>query len=122
MHPRLARRFARIESQRRDLVRRIEGLPAGAGRRQPSEEAWSISQVIQHLAQADELSVDYIAKKMQGGDEVPRAGLGAAFRALLLETVLASPLKFKAPARLSGAPPTPLEVSANSPEAQKLRQ
>ncbi len=105
----LLRQFERLEEDKSRLLRRTEGLDDAKLNQSPGENQWSVIQVFCHLMRAEELSLDYIQKKIKDRSRLQKAGLGSALRSAALALFLRSPLRFKAPAR-----------SAEVPEAQDL--
>lgn len=99
----LLARFSKLEAQRSALLRVLEGLPAERLERQPKPGAWSVAQVVLHLAIAEEGVMNYIDKKRSVGGHGP-VGAMAPVRLALLNTALALPLKFKAPAVVATVP------------------
>lgn len=92
----LLARFSKLEAQRSALLRSLEKEAPQRLEQAPHAGAWSVAQVILHLAMADEGLIDHIDRKIAfGGHGEPSAG--APFRLALLKIALASPLKFKAP-------------------------
>lgn len=63
-----------------------------------SNGGWSALQNVHHLILAEEGSLRYVQKKMNAAAEtLPKAGLGAAWRAFVIRFYLGLPFKFKAP-------------------------
>lgn len=92
----LLARFSKLEAQRSALVRMLEKEAPKRLEQAPSAGAWSVAQVIVHLAMADENLISYVDRKIAvGGHAAP--GLSAPFRLAFLKVALASPIKFKAP-------------------------
>lgn len=100
----LLRQFAKAEVERRALLARLEPLPPHVLERSPSPGAWSVAQVIAHLALAEARSVDYLEHKLRSGEHAPVDGLSGP-RLLLLRGALRLPLRFKAPAVVATLPP-----------------
>jgi len=96
--------FDRLEATRERILRRLGGLDRALLNRPPARGGWSALQVLHHVMTAETVTLDYIGKKMKAGADLPRAGLVSRLRLLVLRVVLASPLRFKAPARSAGVP------------------
>jgi uncharacterized damage-inducible protein DinB len=102
-HP-LDKAFARLEALKEDLKQAISHLDDVAFKQPEAPGKWSLSQVLMHLIQAEESSLNYLQKKILGIDALPKAGLDAAFRLRILYLSQALPLKFKAPAVVAKPP------------------
>jgi hypothetical protein len=100
----LLARFSKLEAQRSALLRVLEGETPERLEKAPKPGAWSVAQVILHLAIAEEGVINYIDKKRSVGGHGP-VGAMAPLRLALLNTALALPLKFKAPAVVATVPP-----------------
>lgn len=100
----LLRRFAKAEVERRALLDKLEHVPASVLERQPGPAAWSVAQIIAHLALAEARSLDYLEHKLRSGDHVPVDATSGS-RLLLLRAALRLPLRFKAPAVVATLPP-----------------
>ena len=96
MLPPLRRRFDRLERQRAELLAELARRTDAALRYQPSPEAWSTLQVIEHLVIAEESILALAARRAP--KPVPfmeRLGTGVRLRALYL--ALASNRRFRVP-------------------------
>ncbi len=71
----------------------------------PRPGAWTVAQVITHIAIAEEGSLAYLTKKHAGGRHKP-ASASAPFRLALLNLAISLPLKYKAPAIVADVPAT----------------
>lgn len=67
----------------------------------PSENEWSISQVIEHLIESETGTNKYINYKLKNVDEQPKAGLKSFVSSKVLNKKLKSNEKFKVPSVLS---------------------
>lgn len=99
----LLARFSKLEAQRSALLRVLEGETSERLEQQPKPGTWSVAQVILHLAIVEEGVLNYVDKKRSLGGHGP-VGPFAPLRLALLNTALALPLKFKAPAVVATAP------------------
>jgi uncharacterized damage-inducible protein DinB len=97
-------RFSTLERQRMAILKGIASSDPGLLAKEPTAGAWSVAQVILHLAIAEEGVINYIDKKRSVGGHGPVGAL-APVRLALLNTALALPLKFKAPAVVATVPP-----------------
>ena len=101
---RLLMEFTRLESGREGLLRRVERIPIERLEAQPKPGAWSVAQVVAHLAVAEETSLAYLRKKLHHGGHRPVTVIGA-LRLLTLDLALSSPVRWKAPRIIADIPP-----------------
>jgi DinB superfamily len=100
----IVRRFERLEATRERVLRRLEGHDRATLNRPPARGGWSALQVLSHVILAEGATLEYIGKKMKAGTDLPRAGIVSRLRLLVLQAVLGSPLRFRAPTRSAGVP------------------
>ena len=98
MTSKLKARFDRLDQDLESLISELEEVPESILEQQPAADQWSALQTMFHLAEAERFSHQYLQKKLQPGVELPKGGLGAAFRSTLLSVYLSLPFKFKSPA------------------------
>lgn len=96
--------FAEAEVERRALLESLEHLPTSVLERQPTLTAWSVAEIVAHLALAEARSLDYLEHKLRSGDHAP-VDLMSGPRLLMLRGALRLPLRFKAPAVVATLPP-----------------
>ncbi len=101
---RLLQRFAVFETERQGLLVRLDRVPHALLETPPTPGAWSVTQVLLHLALAEGSAMAYLSKKLEVGGHRP-VGTSATFRLFLLNTALALPIRFKAPAIVAHVPP-----------------
>ena len=99
----LLRRFAILENERQILLTKLEQLDPVLLQTAPGPEEWSVAQVMLHLAIAEGSAMAYLRKKLEVGGHGP-PDVTAPLRLLLLNTALALPIKFKAPAIVATVP------------------
>jgi uncharacterized damage-inducible protein DinB len=80
------------------LLQHLLKIPEDALNRRPAEHGWSAAQTAWHLIMVEELSYNYVQKKLGFGGSFEKVGLGVHWRSLLLKITLNMPLKFRAPA------------------------
>jgi len=68
----------------------------------PNENAWSVLQIMQHLMKAESGAVAYVQKKLSFNPTLEKAGVMSSLRGTMLNIILSSPIKVKAPAQVSG--------------------
>jgi DinB superfamily len=100
----IERAFDRLEATRQRVWRRLDGLDRAMLNRPPALGGWSALQALSHVVMAEGATLDYIGKKMKAGTDLPRAGLVSRLRLVVLQVTLASPLRFKAPAKSAAVP------------------
>jgi hypothetical protein len=101
----LARRLERLERSRQRALALVSGRDSVALNRAPAAGKWSALQVMHHVVHAEALTLRYIRKKMQAGEALPRASFASRLRLLAVATVLASPLRVRAPEQVAEVPP-----------------
>lgn len=106
MDPRISKKFQALEKQRNRLLNDLNRLTPEQLSFSPAPGKWSIEQVLFHLIQAEQGTIQYMGKKMQA-DALPRAGLVSAVKSLALTIALRSPLKFKVPQKIAPPQQTP---------------
>lgn len=103
MNPRLQELFDQIEEQRLYLLTEIR--PVSEERLNHSRNRkWSISQIAGHLISAEQLSLSYMAKKINAIDEVGNTGILGELKLLVFQASQRLPLKYKAPKSLGEQP------------------
>jgi hypothetical protein len=96
--------FERMEAAKADLLRGLASLDADTLNRIPEPGAWSILQVIAHLTKSEGGTLQYIKKKTQNPEALPKAGLVPWVRIGVLIVGIRSPFKFKAPEAIADVP------------------
>lgn len=96
--------FERMEVAKADLLRGLASLDAETLNRIPEPGAWSILQVIAHLTKSEGGTLQYIKKKTQNPQALPKAGLVPWFRIGVLIIGVRSPVRFKAPEAIRDVP------------------
>lgn len=94
-----ARRYDRLEQEKKALIASLEGFSEEILNRKPSPGAWSGIQVVHHLIKSESGIAQYLAKKVPHAADAASAGAKAYARYLLVVFFLKSTfLKRKAPA------------------------
>lgn len=101
MHASLQKLFDEIEVQRETTLRPLRDQPAERLSLSPGGGKWSAVEVLSHVMAAEQLSVLYMRKKIQGIDNAARSGPWESLKiaALILSQRLPG-LKFRAPRRV----------------------
>lgn len=96
MQPSLQKLFDLTEQKKARLLKEIRPLSADQLQMHPPGK-WSLSQVFAHLIASEQLSVQYLRKKIQAIDEQPNTGLIEELKMWALIISQRLPFKFKAP-------------------------
>lgn len=96
--------FEKMEAQKAELMRGLASLDAETLNQKPEPGAWSILQVIAHLTKSEGGTLQYIKKKTQDPQALPKTGLVPWLRIGVLIVGIHSPLKFKAPKAIADVP------------------
>jgi hypothetical protein len=108
MHPLILQAFNESERRKKSLLSLVEPVSETDKFLNHREGKWSISQILAHLVQAEETSLNYMKKKALGIDGAGDTGVVEDLKFLFLKISQRLPLKYKAPAVLGeGAPPSP---------------
>ncbi len=101
MHPSLQALFNQLEVRRKATLEPFRSFSPEQLNHRPRPNQWSVAEVLSHLITAEQLSVAYLTKKMQGVDDLPRTGLIEELKmGLLIISQRLPGLKFKAPKRV----------------------
>jgi uncharacterized damage-inducible protein DinB len=97
MTQQLQKLYNKIELQRSQLLQSLQTLP-GEKLNYHTPGKWSINQIIAHLITAENLSIQYLNKKILGASETMDSGFVEELKMVLLVISQRMPLlKFKAP-------------------------
>jgi len=88
--------FDRMEAERLALLDSLRSIDPERLNRKPAPDAWSVAEVIRHLAVAEEAALRYMQKKMQYGG-LRKAGISAGLKQRLLNFLISLPIRYKAP-------------------------
>jgi hypothetical protein len=101
-NPKLDKQLKKLDEKLTRLLHNLKVYSEDQLNRKPSENGWSIIQVMHHLMLAESGSIKYVRKKLSYNPELKNAGVKTALRELALNTYLNSPIKRKAPDAISG--------------------
>jgi uncharacterized damage-inducible protein DinB len=101
-----------LEQQRSQLIRQIGQLADDVYRRKPSDQTWSLAEVLAHLITVEKLSLTYMKKKALDWSRNDHSGLWSQVRLLVFVLSQRLPLKFKAPQ----------VIQQNTPSAMPLQE
>ena len=80
------------------LFKFLDQFPNEELNKKPSNDAWSVNQIIFHLMLSEQSSVAYVQRRISNSKGTfKKAGAASRLRALLLSTSMRQPLKLKAP-------------------------
>jgi hypothetical protein len=97
--------FSLLEQQRLALLDEAKSqTPQQLNNRKNNK--WSVSQIVGHLVQAEQMSVGYMAKKINAIKEVDNTGLWGEIKLLVFIASQRLPIKYKAPKNLGDQPST----------------
>ncbi len=97
MNKKLQTLFTSLESQRLAVLGLIESLAVEKINNHP-EGKWSIAKILSHIIAAEQLSVNYLNKKMLGIQSAPNTGFAEELKMIALVVSQRLPfVKFKAP-------------------------
>lgn len=100
--------FEEMETERKALIAQLDRLTASMLTSAPRPGAWTVAQVITHIAMAEEGSLAYLRKKHEGGRHKP-ASFSGRWRMPLLNLAISLPVKYRAPALIASVPVTGYE-------------
>lgn len=101
----LFRVFEQMEAERKALIAQLNHVPERSLTTEPRTGAWTVAQVITHIAMAEEGSLAYLRKKHEGGRHKP-ADFSGRWRLPLLNLAISLPVKYRAPALIASVPLT----------------
>ena len=98
MHPTLRPYLEKLTSQLESLTVDLAKYSNEELQRKPSENAWSVLDIIQHMMIAEKGSLAYVKKKTSYPESLKKAGISNRWRKFRLYFFLHVPIKVKAPA------------------------
>jgi len=96
MNKRLYQLFNLLEIERSVLLEQIKKLSPEQFHYAPAGK-WSTSQILAHIVTSEQLSVQYLNKKILGINEAKNSGVVEELKMVVLRLSQRLPLKFKAP-------------------------
>lgn len=121
MHTTVKHLFDKMEAHRVNLFKDLDKHAPEMMNKKPESDKWSVVQVMNHLADAEQTSVDYLRKKMTSEGPLPTSGLKATYRYLLLRLAFILPIKFKAP-KFAGSPSNDMSYEETKAKWDGVRQ
>lgn len=90
-------KLAILESQRISLIHKLSSLPEENLRFRFSGSQWCVLEVLEHLILSEELSVSYVAKKLQEPQKLQKVSLASRIKLTMVNLFLRFNFKAKAP-------------------------
>lgn len=97
MHTELQTHFTKLERLKAEAHTLFMSYPEDAINAPAAPGKWGAIQHMAHIISSETLSLAYMKKKIQGFEGAGKAGMSESFRSWLLNSVLKSGIKFKAP-------------------------
>ncbi|WP_258103771.1 DinB family protein [Marinoscillum sp. MHG1-6] len=97
MNSTLQREFDKIDKRKSRLLARLDKIDDDYLTVQVEEGSWSVVQVLRHVSLSEEMSLQYIKKKISAGVLMPDSSSFDRFKMRLVNWYLISGLKYKAP-------------------------
>jgi len=89
--------YERIENQRLMILENLDSISPEQLHYREKPDSWSRLQVVLHLVKAEQLTANYIQRKLRAKKNLKKAGIGSSIRMILLKLGLNMPVKYKAP-------------------------
>ena len=100
--------FNDLEISRQSLFEKLDTIDDEILSFRPDASSWSILQVCHHLIVSEELSLQYLNKKLKDKSNIQPSGIGSSIRSFSLNMAMRYPFRLSAPQRVSEFP---LELS-----------
>lgn len=97
MNSQLQYLFNRLEGQHLAILQSIAHIPNEQFIKRPQSGKWSLSEILAHLQTSEQLSIQYLNKKILGTDQYKNTDLRHELLMLVLKISQRLPFKFKAP-------------------------
>ena len=97
MDPKIQAQLDSLDRELQQLLEELRPYSEEMLNRVPGPGQWSPLQVMQHLKRSEELSLQYLRKKLSNPAALKRAGIATFLRDRVLDIYLDAPFKFKAP-------------------------
>jgi hypothetical protein len=114
--------FNAFEEQRVDLLNELGKLSKEQLHFKPAPDSWSITETLQHLYLSESGTYQYMGKKLQNVDALPKSGFKNSFRVFMLKMFLRSNKKFKVPPRAGVAPTGDISIGDLTEQWNQLRK
>lgn len=101
MRKAIDQQLSKMDEELRQLLERMKSYSDATLNQAPGAGQWSVLQIMQHLLLAEQLSLNYVKKKLSYQPQLPNSGLGSRMRVGLLNFYQKLPLKYKAPSNVN---------------------
>lgn len=112
--------FDQIQTRTSELIERISMLDENILKLQPRKGEWSILQVLQHLIDAEEGTLNYCKKKVKAGNSIKNTTVISRVKMVFFNQFLRLKIRYKMPKYLSH-PSVDLEFIEVCERWQKVR-
>ena len=86
-----------LESKRIFLTQKLQRLSVDELKQTPSDDKWSILEILAHIVLSEELSIGYTLNKLSKPDKLRPVNFVSSLKAQFLKYVLVLNIKYKAP-------------------------
>lgn len=104
MSKELAKKYVDIEGIKNQFLKKVEKVSYEKFNQKPDDDSWSLAQVFYHIYFVEFGTITTINKNLKADKVKLKAGFSNSIRSLLLNMILKSPFKFKAPQVVSEVP------------------
>lgn len=118
--PKIEKSFTQLERAKTEILETLATLNSEVLNTPTATNKWSILQILHHTALVESGTLQYIKKKCQKPDQIPRVGFLVPFKMVFLSMVLKSNIKIKAPKILS-EPPQKLKLQDLADDWEQTR-
>lgn len=91
------RKINRLDNDLTELLKVLKDYSEKTLNKKPTEDKWSVLQIMNHLILAEGYGQNYVVKKLSFNPELKKAGFPAVWRTFLMKTYLKYPFKVNAP-------------------------
>ena len=107
--PQLIKKLEDLETDRNELILWLSQRDKAELTYRPHAYRWNVLEILYHLLLSEAGTLRYIRKKLQySPNGLPDAGMFSHMKTVVLEWMLTTPVKFKAPAGLDKFPEEPI--------------
>lgn len=118
--PQIEKSFTHLEKAKTEILETLATLSNDVLNTPTASNKWSILQILHHTALVESGTLQYIKKKSQKPDQIPRVGFLVPIKMVFLSMVLKSNIKIKAP-KILGEPPQILKLQDIADDWEQTR-
>lgn len=122
MNTKLENKLSELQNTKAELLGELKTRSKEKLEKSPAPGKWSAAQVIYHLNKAESQSVIYVSKKMKDINNLKRTGFIEWVKITIVNLVLTSPIKYKAPVNVLGEVPEHVDYDAIIAEWNETRK